>query len=121
MVNSLPVNKDKCPGCGGMWSMIGRAHRCSGHLLPRDSGGGVEGGHAKTGNKTGSVPVAEVLVPHPALRGIKSDVAAKQPRAGVTPGPPEAKPMDAYPDSDRRREYMREYMRKKRAAKRGKP
>jgi hypothetical protein len=90
----------RCPGCGGLWSLISRNHRCSGHLLKvkevKSSGGGVEGHAGK---------LASVAVVHPAPAALPSDggnssgktaprarsTAKPEGVASVETGPPVAK------------------------------
>lgn len=82
--------KDFCPGCGGMWSMIGRAHLCSGRLLQE-------------------VPRAEA---EPKTRVRAGRTAGLIPATGASPK--EGHKKQVYLNTDERRAYMREYMRNKR-------
>lgn len=50
-MDKVPLD-DRCPGCGGMWALIGRKHLCSERLrgasAPAKSRGGGESGPART-------------------------------------------------------------------------
>ncbi len=107
------MDAPKCRLCGERhWGACGLSER---------SRGGVESGHAKTGNKPGSVPGEEVLVPLPALRGIKSDGAAIQPCDGVTPIPRELlNTVLSCPVCERRRVANRDKIRRYRANRKSK-
>lgn len=99
------VGDGKCPGCGGMWSLIGYRHRCSERLLQKE------------------VPRADA---EPAIR--RPEASAHRERGGRTVGsipatgasPVGGRKKQVYMNTDERREYMREYMRNRRAAKREK-
>lgn len=107
----------KCPGCGGMFSLIGRKHLCSGWLLQKDVPLPVPRADAKP----------ETRIPVVATKKRIGRTAGLIPATGSNPGSKpvrgwraDAKLGDSYPDTDHHRAYMREYMRNRRAAKREK-
>lgn len=97
------VGKDKCPGCGGMWSLIGSRHLCSGRLLQKEVPPPVPRAEA------------EKAIPRLSAKGRDADRTV-----GLIPATGASHKKQVYQNTDQRRAYMREYMRNRRAAKRDK-
>jgi hypothetical protein len=110
------IGGDRCPGCGALYSMVGRVHRCRvaapmeravevrGRPVMADGGSGGGGG-----SRPAPVPDKDALPSR--IEGLGPNDESK---AGVASGSPEpsTKPFDraAY-----HRAYMKEYMRRRRA------
>jgi hypothetical protein len=96
------MSDDRCPQCGILYAIVGRAHNCrpsitlpspdEGEALPVGDAKATSGSPAGDVNEVNTPQDAELTKPIPRRRG-------------------------EYPNTDRRREYMREYMMKKRRGK----
>lgn len=88
---------DKCDKCGANLALVGRVHNCQTRRLEQ-----IHPNELNT-------PVAQEV------NAVNAVNEVNKPAVNTV-----NKPRGAYPDSEKRREYMREYMRKKRTFGKGK-
>lgn len=109
----MAEDQGKCDVCGVNLALVGRSHRCHGNS---------PAGHKREAAPELVAPVdvsamkAEVNAAWDAVNAVNTpSVAVNKPAVNTV-----NKRRGKYPDSAKRREYMREYMRKKRTFGKGK-
>ena len=89
---------DKCPICGADYSLVGRVHNCRSNPVNSP---------VSQVNKDGVNPSVNPQEVNKQVNEIRERLEA--------PVNPHKPGRGAYPNSDKRREYMKEYMRRRRA------